>query len=175
MKKIFLLIILSTFILACSSTEKVKNEDKTIKKVENNLKTDKLNKSEINKSKGFRDNKKNPRVEKGVANYSSFCDKNSIEKIISKHIKTIRYCYIIGLKYDKSLEGKMKLMWIIGIDGSLEKVEVVENSIQKFQDIRNKKRMNSCFKRQIKRMEFDIPKEGKCEVTYPFIFSLMKE
>lgn len=118
----------------------------------------------VSLSKGRKGERRVPKIKKGAASYSGFCKKSDIQRVVSRRSKTIRYCYSKELQRFRNLKGKVKLMWIIGTSGSVEKVDVIEDSIKN-------SRMNSCLKRQVKRWKFSKPEGGKCRIKYPFVFS----
>ena len=101
---------------------------------------------------------------KGKASYSGFCKRSDIQRVVNHKSRAIRYCYTQALKSYRKLKGKVKIMWIIGLDGGVEKVSVIEDSVKS-------NRMNGCLKRQINRWQFSKPKGGKCRIMYPFLFS----
>ncbi len=118
----------------------------------------------VSLSKGRKGERRVPKIRKGAATYSGFCKKSDIQRVVSRRSKTIRYCYSKELQRFRNLKGKVKLMWIIGTNGLVEKVAVIEDTIKN-------SRMNSCLKRQVKRWKFSKPEGGKCRIKYPFVFS----
>ena len=120
--------------------------------------------TKVSLSKGRKGERRVPKMRRGAASYSGFCKKSDIQRVVSRRSKTIRYCYSKELQRYRDLKGKVKLMWIIGTSGKVEKVAVIQDTIKN-------SRMNSCLKRQVKRWRFSKPKGGKCKIMYPFIFT----
>ncbi len=115
-------------------------------------------------SKSGKKERKVPKLKKGRATYSGFCKKSDIQKVVSRKSRSIRFCYEKELQRRRNLKGKVKLVWVIGLSGKVESVSIL-------QDTMHNSRMNSCFKRQIKRWRFNKPQGGKCKIAYPFVFS----
>ena len=194
MKKIFLLTILSVFVLACSSTKKVqKTKDVEIKKVQTETKDVDIKKvqtetKDITTGTGFRGygtgsgvggtgtivhvsgtnkEKYEPRKTKlktGNSNFTGHCEKSDIQRVVSRKSRTIRYCYSKELLTNANIAGRVKIMWIIKEDGTVGDVEIIEDTI-------NNEHMANCIKRQIKKWKFSEPVGGECKIVYPFIFS----
>ncbi len=120
--------------------------------------------TKVSLSKGRKGERRVPKMRRGKASYSGFCKKSDIQRVVSRRSKTIRYCYSKELQRYRDLKGKVKLMWIIGLTGKVEKVSVIQDTIKN-------SRMNSCLKRQVKRWKFSKPEGGKCKIMYPFVFS----
>ena len=120
--------------------------------------------TKVSLSKGRKGERKVPKLRKGRASFSGFCKKSNIQKVVSKKSRSIRYCYEKELQRSRGLKGKVKLVWIIGMDGKVESVSASQDTVKN-------SRMTSCLKRQVKRWRFDKPKGGKCKIAYPFIFT----
>ena len=120
--------------------------------------------TKVSLSKGRKGERKVPRLKKGTASFSGFCKKSNIQKVVSRKSRSIRYCYEKELQRSRGLKGKVKLIWIIGMDGKVESVSVSQDTVKN-------SRMTSCLKRQVQRWAFDKPKGGKCKIAYPFIFT----
>ncbi len=120
--------------------------------------------TKISLSMGRKGERKVKVKKRGKAIYSGFCKKSDIQRVVSRRSKTIGHCYSRELQRFRDLKGKVKLMWVIGLDGKVERVSIIEDTIKNG-------RMNSCLKRQVKRWKFSKPEGGKCKIMYPFIFS----
>lgn len=99
----------------------------------------------------------------GAVNIGGFCKKSDIQRVVARKGRAIRYCYEKELQRFRNLKGKIKVKWIIGLTGKVEKVTIIQDSIKN-------RRMNSCIKRKIKRWRFKKPKGGKCVIAFPFLF-----
>jgi len=120
--------------------------------------------TKVSLSKGRKGERRVPKLRKGTASFSGFCKKSDIQKVVSRKSRSIRYCYEKELQRIRGLKGKVKLVWIIGLDGKVESVSVMQDTV-------HNPRMNACLKRQVKRWRFTKPEGGKCKIAYPFIFT----
>jgi hypothetical protein len=120
--------------------------------------------TKVSLSKGRKGERKVPKLKKGTASFSGFCKKSDIQNVVSRKSKSIRYCYEKELQRTRDLKGKVKLVWIIGMNGKVESVNVQEDTVKN-------PRMTSCLKRQVERWSFNKPEGGKCKIAYPFIFT----
>ena len=118
----------------------------------------------VSLTKGRRGERKVPKLRKGRASFSGFCKKSDIQKVVNRKSRSIRYCYEKELQRARGLKGKVKLVWVIGMDGKVESVNASQDTVKN-------SRMTSCLKRQVKRWRFNKPKGGKCKIAYPFIFT----
>jgi len=120
--------------------------------------------TKVSLSKGRKGERRVPKLRKGSASFSGFCKKSDIQKVVSRKSRSIRYCYEKELQRLPNLKGKVKLVWIIGLNGKVESVSIMQDTV-------HNNRMNSCLKRQVKRWRFNKPEGGKCKIAYPFIFT----
>ncbi len=98
------------------------------------------------------------------ATFGNFCKQSDIQKVVTQKSKTIQYCYEKELQRFRDLKGKVKLRWIIDLEGKVESVSIDEDTIKNASLV-------SCLKRQVERWQFVKPDGGKCIVAFPFLFS----
>ena len=92
-----------------------------------------------------------------------FLSREQISSVIRSHSNDIRICYERDLQEDPTLEGRITVNWIIGLDGRVIEQTAVENTM-------GSGAVESCILEEISRMRFDVPKGGMVNVTYPFTF-----
>ncbi len=84
--------------------------------------------------------------------------------VINKNINQIRHCYEVLLQSSPSANGKIKVQFVISLDGSIAQASVAQTTISDAE-------MNNCVVGRLKRWTFPKPR-GSAPVTvnYPFNF-----
>ena len=91
-------------------------------------------------------------------------DKGEIARVVRRGWIQIRYCYERQLRKDPKLAGKVTLRWIIGRDGSVQHVSILQTTL-------NNERVENCIARRVYRWRFPQPRGGgKVTIRYPLIF-----
>ncbi len=92
-----------------------------------------------------------------------FLTRAQIERVVRRHSRGIRHCYERALPDDPTLGGRISANWTIGLDGRVQGVSIVEDTV-------GSDAVESCIRREIRLMQFDRPDGGMVVVTYPFSF-----
>lgn len=106
---------------------------------------------------------KRPESIEGAAASSAKRDNAAINKVVAAKKASIKRTYLKHLKRDPGLKGKVTVRYTISAQGTVTKVEVLENttgSTALAQDI----------VRQVRFWRFEAIPEGDVTVTYPFVF-----
>ncbi len=106
-------------------------------------------------------------VQKGARNMRTSgggnLDRALIEKVVNEHTDEIQRCYEIELAKDGSLQGKVEVEWVIGMDGS------VTSARQKSSSVRSVG-LSRCMLNAIHTWRFPHPQGGPVVVAFPFSF-----
>lgn len=94
-----------------------------------------------------------------------FCKKDEIKATVKRHAGAIRACYSKRLLKDPSLAGKLKVTFIIGMDGSTKAVQPRSETPALLAA------MSECTVATFKAMQFVKPVGGICKVTWPLSFT----
>ncbi len=90
---------------------------------------------------------------------------DAIMQVIRSHLNEIRHCYEQLLQRTPKAQGKMTVRFIIGGDGRVQTVSVLDNQIP---DVV----FRGCVTGKIQRWPFPKPRAGSpVTVTYPFVFN----
>jgi outer membrane biosynthesis protein TonB len=87
----------------------------------------------------------------------------SIQSHVSLNKRQIKSCYEEQLARDPDLSGKVELAWTVAADGSVDRVDVAENTT-------GNEDLADCMARRVRRMQFPGGEEP-VEVSYPFTFN----
>jgi hypothetical protein len=87
-----------------------------------------------------------------------------IKRIVRVHIGAFRRCYEYGLQHDPALRGKVKVTFVIGLDGN------VTGAADDKSDLPDKG-VVSCVVSEFAKLTFPSPKGGVVRVTYPIDFA----
>ena len=90
-------------------------------------------------------------------------DRALIEKVVNEHTDEIQRCYERELSKDASLQGKVEVEWVIGMDGS------VTSARQKSSTVRSVG-LSRCMLDAIHTWRFPHPQGGQVVVAFPFSF-----
>jgi tetratricopeptide (TPR) repeat protein len=103
-----------------------------------------------------------PNVTMGIANIKGSLDKEIIRRVLRRAMPGIKFCYEQALQINPSLEGKVKIFFIIAPNGAVSSASPL-SGIQTDVD--------SCVARKISQLSFPAPQGGGIvEITYPFTF-----
>jgi hypothetical protein len=93
-------------------------------------------------------------------------DKSLIDAVIKRNMSQIRYCYQRQLAKNPSLNGKIKVKFVIAKDGSVSKASIDSSTMGG-----GGKPVESCIVGRFKKFKFPQPNGGIVIVKYPFIFT----
>jgi hypothetical protein len=104
----------------------------------------------------------------GKITYEGGLSKEEIQRVISRVMSQIKYCYEKELNKDPNLEGKLVMFWVISGTGDVQTVQTAQNTFGGGSG----PAIDQCVSRIIQRLKFPTPKGGGIvNVTYPFVFS----
>lgn len=92
-----------------------------------------------------------------------FCEREPISRTIRRSSRKVRRCYVDRLKTDPNIEGRLKVRFLIAMDGRVEELEVEDSTL-------NDETVTQCVLDVIRKLEFPSPAGGTCRVNYPFEF-----
>ncbi len=111
------------------------------------------------------------RVVPGQIIYEGGLSREEIQRVISRSMSQIKYCYEKQLVAVPGLKGKLVLRWQISSDGTVTNAVTAQNDLGTAGNGANEV-VGACVQRIISRLQFPAPKGGgKVNVTYPFVFS----
>lgn len=84
-----------------------------------------------------------------------------IRRVVRRHSNEVRSCYAQGLAQDPRLSGRVTVRFVIGSEGRVIGVTVVEDTLPS-------PSVGECIARAVRRWEFPPPEGGVVTVTYPF-------
>lgn len=88
-----------------------------------------------------------------------------IQRVIRRHLSTLRGCYERQLIQNPSLSGRVSIRFVIGADGRVASASVSSSSA-------NNPTMENCLVQATQQMRFPPPEGGGVViVTYPFVFA----
>lgn len=93
-------------------------------------------------------------------------DKSLIDAVIKRNMSQIRYCYQRQLAKNPTLNGKIKVKFVIAKDGSVSKASIDSSTMGGAG-----KPVQSCIVGRFKKFKFPKPNGGIVIVKYPFIFT----
>lgn len=91
-------------------------------------------------------------------------DKNLIREVIHSHRGQIRYCYEEAMTRNPSLQGKVRVRFVIGSDGAVPSAQVAESTV-------GHAGLEQCVASRVGTWRFPKPRTGsQVVVLYPFLF-----
>jgi hypothetical protein len=100
--------------------------------------------------------------------YEGGLSREEIQRVISRVMSQIKYCYEKELNKDPNLEGKLVMFWLISGSGDVQTASASQNTFSG----PSGPPIEQCVQRIIQRLKFPTPKGGGVvNVTYPFVFS----
>jgi hypothetical protein len=94
--------------------------------------------------------------------------RDEIQRVVSRSLSQIKYCYERELTRVPTLRGKLVMGWTIDGKGLVQNVVVVDNQL----GAPAAAAVGACVTRIVSRWTFPLPKgSGSVNVTYPFVFS----
>jgi hypothetical protein len=104
----------------------------------------------------------------GKITYEGGLSREEIQRVISRVMSQIKFCYEKELNKDPNLEGKLVMFWIISGTGDVQTTQTAQNTFGGSSG----PAIDQCVSRIIQRLKFPNPKGGGIvNVTYPFVFS----
>ncbi len=104
----------------------------------------------------------------GKITYEGGLSREEIQRVISRVMNQIKYCYEKELNKDSALEGKLVMFWVISGTGDVQTTQTAQNTFAGGSG----PPIEQCVSRIIQRLKFPNPKGGGIvNVTYPFVFS----
>lgn len=108
------------------------------------------------------------RIVPGKIIYEGGLSREEIQRVISRVMSQIKYCYEKELNKDPNLEGKLVASWVITGSGDVTSASMAQNTFAGA----SAQPVEQCVVRIIQRLKFPQPKGGgQVFVTYPFVFS----
>jgi TonB family protein len=87
----------------------------------------------------------------------------AIRRVVRQHLSEVRFCYEQGLTQNPSIEGRVRVSWIIGGDGRVQSSSVADSSL-------GNARVEQCISQAVRRWSFPQPENGgSVGVNYPFV------
>ncbi|MBM4370676.1 MAG: AgmX/PglI C-terminal domain-containing protein [Deltaproteobacteria bacterium] len=111
-----------------------------------------------------RERRRTSRMDLGSGGVSGFCKKQEVMSTVTRRAAAIRSCYEVALQLQPDLQGKLTVKWTIDLEGKVQGVQVVGNTIKN-------QKVESCVMKVIGRMRFKKPSGGICIIKWPFVFS----
>lgn len=109
--------------------------------------------------------KSRTKVTPGKVVYVGALDREEIQRVLSRAMSRIKYCYERELTQHQDLEGKLVLSWTIGGSGDVVSAASIENTM-------GNTAVDACVVKVMRSLKFPSPKGGGVvSVTYPFVFS----
>ncbi len=100
--------------------------------------------------------------------YEGGLSREEIQRVISRVMSQIKYCYEKELNKDPNLEGKLVMFWLISGSGDVTTASASQNTFSGAAA----PPIEQCVTRIIQRLKFPTPKGGGVvNVTYPFVFA----
>ncbi|MDP2344339.1 MAG: AgmX/PglI C-terminal domain-containing protein [Deltaproteobacteria bacterium] len=100
--------------------------------------------------------------------YEGGLSREEIQRVISRVMSQIKYCYEKELNKDPNLEGKLVMFWLISGSGDVTTASASQNTFAGGAAAP----VEQCVTRIIQRLKFPSPKGGGVvNVTYPFVFA----
>lgn len=87
----------------------------------------------------------------------------AVDGVVRRHWNELKSCYEKELNKDPNLAGKVAMSFVIGSTGDVSEARVAETSL-------NNAPAEACMVQNALRWKFPVPRDGRVEVTYPFIF-----
>ncbi len=108
------------------------------------------------------------KVSPGKIIYEGGLSREEIQRVISRVMSQIKYCYEKELNKDPNLEGKLVMFWLISGSGDVTTANASQNTFSGAAA----QPVEQCVTRIIQRLKFPSPKGGGVvNVTYPFVFA----
>ena len=107
------------------------------------------------------------RVPLGRVVFEGALSREEIQRVISRALSQIKYCYERELTRDPALQGKVVAQWSIDASGHVTDATLAQDTFAT-----SGAPVGSCVLRVLQRMQFPTPKGGGAvSVTYPFVFT----
>ncbi len=87
-----------------------------------------------------------------------------IRRVVKMNIRGVKYCYEKELKRNPKLQGKIVVLFTIGMNGFVKKAKIQATTMHNYN-------VESCIVRMVLRWRFPRPEKGSVTVSYPFIFT----
>ncbi len=104
-------------------------------------------------------------AQQGGITKSGALPKEAIREVVQARRGEVRYCYESALLQEPSLEGVVKMRFVISATGAVESAEVSETTLGSAE-------VESCMLERLEAWAFPEPEAGVVVVNYPFVFSL---
>lgn len=103
-----------------------------------------------------------PKLKSGNVSVVGSLSKETIRRIVRRHLNEVRFCYEQGLRKRPDLSGQVAVKFVIAASGKVQSAAVARSSISDAQ-------VAMCISNVVNRMTFPTPKNsGIVIVTYPF-------
>jgi TonB family protein len=104
-----------------------------------------------------------PRVISSGAEVRGSLSKESIRRVIQRHLNEVRFCYEEALRRRPELAGRVQTAFLIAPSGAVQQASIAESSL-------NSPEVEDCIVRAVRRWPFPAPEGGGyVTVRYPFL------
>lgn len=106
-----------------------------------------------------------PRIRVGQPDLRGSLSKETIRRVINRHIAEVRYCYESQLNSRPDLQGRVAIKFVISPTGAVMNADVASSDV-------GSDRVDKCIADTLRRIDFPAPEGGGLVfVTYPFVLS----
>jgi hypothetical protein len=89
--------------------------------------------------------------------------KETIRRVIQRHLNEVRFCYEQGLRSQPDLHGRVSVKFVIAPSGAVQAASVADSSV-------GARSVETCIEASVRRFAFPAPDGGGVViVTYPFV------
>jgi len=104
-----------------------------------------------------------PRVIVHDAEVRGSLSKETIRRVIQRHLSEVRFCYEEGLRKRPDLTGRVQVAFLIAPSGAVQQASIVDSSLQSVE-------AETCIASAVRRWTFPAPDGGGLvTVRYPFL------
>jgi TonB family protein len=102
-----------------------------------------------------------PRIRHVAADVQGSLSKETIRRVVQRHLNEVRFCYEQELRQQPDLAGRVTVSFIISTSGSVQSATVAQSTV-------GSQRVDSCIAGAVRRWSFPSPEGGIVVVNYPF-------
>jgi TonB family protein len=102
-----------------------------------------------------------PQARPGQASVTGSLSKETIRRVVRRHLNEVRFCYEQQLNSQPDLAGRVTISFIISTSGSVQSATVANSTL-------GSSRVDSCIATAVRRWSFPAPEGGIVVVNYPF-------
>jgi TonB family protein len=102
-----------------------------------------------------------PQARPGQASVTGSLSKETIRRVVRRHLNEVRFCYEQQLNSQPDLAGRVSVSFIISTSGAVQSATIAHSTMQN-------QRVDSCIAQAVRRWSFPAPEGGIVVVNYPF-------